>query len=86
MYIETLFDQIEEQFDHEIVERPEYQKRDELYTSCLDKLEQVLMPDQKELLLELEAAMNHLGSYITEFYFWKGYERGIADEMERASK
>ena len=39
--------------------------------------------EQRELLFSLEEAMNQSSAYSMEFFFWKGYERGLADEKER---
>ena len=42
MYIETLYDQIEEEYDHELAERPEYKKFSEEFRRIFDELQKEL--------------------------------------------
>ena len=49
----------------------------------MDMLYESLSPDQQKLFLDFETAMNHRSAYVAEFYFWKGYERGMADKQEK---
>ena len=83
MYIETLYDRIEEEYDHELAERPEYKKLSEESRRIFEELQKGLDPEQRELLFTFEEAMNQSSAYSMEFFFWKGYERGLADEKER---
>ena len=83
MYIETLYDRVEEEYDHELVEKPEYKKLSEECRRIFDELQKGLDPEQREMLFTLEEAMNQSSAYSMEFFFWKGYERGLADEKER---
>ena len=83
MYIETLYDRIEEEYDHELAEKPEYKKFSEEFRRIFEELQKELTPEQREQLFALEEVMNQSSSYSMEFFFWKGYERGLADEKEK---
>ena len=58
MYIETLYDRIEEEYDHELAEKPEYKKLSEECRRIFDELQKGLNPEQREMLFTLEEAMN----------------------------
>lgn len=53
MYIETLYDRIEEEYDHELAEKPEYKKLSEQCRRIFDELQKGLdyergLADEKE--------------------------------------
>lgn len=70
MYIETLYDQIEEEYDHELAEKPEYKKFSEEFRRIFDELQKELTPEQREQLFTLEEVTNQSSASFKLMAMW----------------